>query len=64
MKLITKGNCCVCQEETELYCSSCCYTFGGLTPTYYCEKHYKTTVMTGNCCSESERFYKISNKKK
>jgi len=41
--------CCVCGEEATCHCSYC--TNG------YCDKHYETTVMTGNCCSDNERDY-------
>jgi hypothetical protein len=52
-----KGNCCVCGKETDLYCKSCEYDWGERNPTYFCEEHYQTTVMTGNCCSANEKLY-------
>ena len=52
-----KGECCICGKETELYCGSCAKTWGEFDPTWYCEEHYKTTVMTGNCCSGNEKDY-------
>lgn len=53
----TKGNCCVCGKETELFCGSCSKTFGEFDPTFYCEEHYQSTVMTGNCCAGNEQDY-------
>ena len=44
-----KGTCCVCGEPAELKCRHC--------GNYYCEKHYETVYMTGNCCSENEQIY-------
>lgn len=40
------GGCCVCGEESVVRCSC---------KTLYCNEHYKTTVMTGNCCRDNER---------
>ena len=51
------GKCCVCGKKTELYCYSCCKTWGEFTPMFYCDKHYETTVMTGNCCRGNEMDY-------
>lgn len=45
----TKEVCCVCGEFAEYHCGSC--------KTPFCETHYKTTVMTGNCCSGNEKDY-------
>lgn len=44
-----KETCCVCGEEAELKCPHC--------ENYYCNKHYKTTVITGNCCRSNEMNY-------
>lgn len=52
-----KGKCCVCNEPTDAYCYSCAKPFGDFNPTYYCDKHYKTTVITGNCCRDNELIY-------
>ena len=52
-----KGTCCICGEETDLYCNSCAYTFGKFAPTWYCNEHYEKVVMTGNCCSGNEKNY-------
>jgi len=41
--------CCVCGEDAKHHCGSC--------GCGYCEEHYKTTVMTGNCCSGNEKDY-------
>lgn len=57
MKKETKGKCCICGKETELYCGMCCIDWGEFMPTWYCEEHYKSVVMTGNCCRESEVIY-------
>ena len=52
-----EGECCVCGKKTDLFCSSCEYTWGERNPTYFCKKHYETTVLTGNCCSDNEQLY-------
>lgn len=52
-----KKECNVCGKETELYCKSCSETWGEFTPTYFCEEHYQSVVLTGNCCSGSEQLY-------
>lgn len=41
--------CCICREEAVIKCSHC--------DNPYCIKHYGTTVMTGNCCSDNEKDY-------
>lgn len=41
--------CCICGEEGQHICGNC--------ENKYCDKHYKTTVMTGNCCSGNEKDY-------
>lgn len=56
-KEVQKGKCCICGLETELYCSSCANTYGEFDPIWYCDEHYKTTVMTGNCCRGNELNY-------
>ena len=38
---MTKETCCVCGQEAKYHCGSC--------ENAYCDKHYETTVMTGNC---------------
>jgi len=52
-----KGECCICGKETELYCGSCCETWGEFTPTFYCDEHYTKVVLTGNCCRGNEQLY-------
>ena len=55
-----KGSCCVCNKYTKLYCGSCCEKNddGSKSPVcYFCEEHYESVVMTGNCCSGNERLY-------
>lgn len=52
-----KGECCVCGKETKLHCNSCAYNWGEFSPTWYCDKHYETTVMTGHCCRLNEITY-------
>ena len=47
-KLNKDGGCCVCGEEAVARCSC---------KTLYCNEHYKTTVMTGNCCRDNEREF-------
>lgn len=42
-------SCVVCGEKAEEVCSSC--------DSSYCRKHYKTTVLTGNCCRGNEEIY-------
>lgn len=54
---LSKGNCCICNKPTEYYCKSCASDWDEFDPTYYCEEHYKTTVLTGNCCSGNEKIY-------
>jgi len=44
-----KEYCCVCGEEAKYHCIHC--------ETPYCEKHYKSVVMTGNCCNSNEKDY-------
>ena len=44
-----KKKCCVCGEEATTCCGSC--------QLGYCYKHYGTTVMTGNCCSDNEKDF-------
>lgn len=44
-----KEICCVCGSNSELKCSDCGST--------YCDVHYETTVMTGNCCRANEKDY-------
>ena len=44
-----KNYCCVCGEEASLKCSYC--------ENDYCNKHYETTVITGNCCRDNEKDY-------
>lgn len=51
------GNCCICGKETKLYCKSCADPIGEYEPNYYCDEHYQTVVMTGNCCSGNEKLY-------
>ena len=41
--------CCICYEPARLKCSHC--------DVPYCDTHYGTTVMTGNCCSDNEKDY-------
>lgn len=52
-----EGNCSVCNKKTEHYCSSCCETWGEFSPTYFCEEHYNSVVLTGNCCRDNEILY-------
>lgn len=49
-----KGNCNVCGEETNLYCSSCKTEDCTI---WFCDKHYQSVVLTGNCCSGNENLY-------
>lgn len=51
---VEKGDCCVCGEKTTQYCLSCADAWG---KTWYCAKHYQTTVLTGNCCRGNEMAY-------
>lgn len=51
-----KGSCCICGEETELYCKSCEDKEEDFR-LFYCDKHYQSTVLTGNCCSKNEQIY-------
>lgn len=56
-ELLTKGvieeeakeTCCVCGESAEFKCRYC--------GNYYCDKHYQTVYLTGNCCSNNEKDY-------
>lgn len=41
--------CCVCGEDASEKCNYC--------DNRYCLKHFKTVVMTGNCCSYNEKDY-------
>jgi hypothetical protein len=41
--------CCICGEKAEHRCSYC--------DNAYCTKHYKSVVMTGNCCGSNEKDY-------
>jgi hypothetical protein len=41
--------CCVCGGKATSSCGHC--------QNLYCDKHYGTTVMTGNCCSGNEKDY-------
>ena len=41
--------CVVCGSDATNECYYC--------QSAYCNKHYGTTVMTGNCCSENEKDY-------
>ena len=43
------GQCCICYKPAELQCGHC--------NTPYCNVHYCTTVMTGNCCRGNEKDY-------
>jgi hypothetical protein len=43
--------CCVCGEFAEEKCSHC--------KNPYCLPHFKSVVMTGNCCSGNEKDYEI-----
>jgi hypothetical protein len=49
-----KEKCSVCGKEAITYCPSCSYTWGEFDPTYYCQEHYESVVMTGNCCRSEE----------
>ena len=49
IKNMNDKTCCVCGEEAELKCGHC--------ENGYCKKHYRTTVITGNCCSGNEKDY-------
>ena len=49
-----KGDCIICGEPTDYFCPSCA---GEDFKAWYCEKHYETTVRTGNCCRENELIY-------
>ena len=49
-----KETCCVCGEEAKAHRTLC--------ENAYCDKHYKTTIMTGNCCAENEKDYNNSLK--
>ena len=49
-----QGQCEVCGKETIYYCKSCSEND---EPTWFCEEHYKSVVLTGNCCSGSEKLY-------
>ena len=51
-----KGGCNICGEETELYCKSCEDKEEDFR-LWYCEKHYQSVVLTGNCCSGNEKIY-------
>ena len=44
-----KETCCVCEKEINRKCGSCGVGF--------CNKHYTSVVMTGNCCIGSEQDY-------
>jgi len=55
-KIMKKGNCNICGEETELYCKSCEDKEEDFR-LWFCEKHYLSVVMTGNCCSGNEKSY-------
>lgn len=57
MKKQEKGNCNVCGKDTDLYCSSCSETWGEFSPTWFCDEHYNSVVMTGNCCAGNEQLY-------
>jgi C4-type Zn-finger protein len=46
-----KEVCCVCGEFAEEKCSHC--------KNPYCLPHFKSVVMTGNCCSGNEKDYEI-----
>lgn len=41
--------CIICGEKAEEDCGHC--------GSDYCEKHYRTTVQTGNCCRGNEQDY-------
>jgi len=44
-----KKDCCVCGEKATSSCSSC--------ECDYCDEHYQSVVMTGNCCRGNELNY-------
>ena len=46
-----KEVCCICGEFAEEKCSHC--------KNPYCLPHFKSVVMTGNCCSGNEKDYEI-----
>lgn len=48
------GECCVCGEITETFCPYCNDGWG---KTFFCEEHYKSVVLTGNCCRSNEMAY-------
>lgn len=50
------GNCNICGEEAKLYCKSCEDKEEDFR-LWYCEKHYQSVVLTGNCCSGNEKIY-------
>lgn len=52
-----EGECCVCTKKTEMYCGMCANGSGEFDPVFFCDEHYETTVMTGNCCSGNESQY-------
>lgn len=52
--------CCVCDKKTKFYCPSCCEhnDDGTISPVcFFCEGHYKSVVLTGNCCSGNEEVF-------
>jgi len=51
------GECCICGKETEHYCPYCSNDWGEFNPTWYCQEHYESVVMTGNCCRSNEQAY-------
>ena len=50
-KLEALENCCICGEKAGGSCSYC--------KNVYCNEHYKTVIMSGNCCSGNEKDYEI-----
>ena len=51
---IPKGQCVICMKETEDYCPFCA---SDSEPVYYCDEHYRSVVLTGNCCWQSEASF-------
>ena len=57
-ELQTSGLCIICGKETKQYCHSCSVNWDGdFEPTWYCDEHFESVVMTGNCCRGNEIAY-------
>jgi hypothetical protein len=48
--------CIICNKPTKLFCGEC-YEGEDEYKQYYCDEHYMSVVLTGNCCYGSERLY-------